>query len=265
MMLSCTGAFQSPRGMSSQRIAPWVLRAFPSRYLTKGGKSFEKCGEKFVQFAEEFEGEGQAFAQVGALLRNAGGHLAQAAANIGSESGKPMAIAELRQSASCFDEAREILKESDYKKDRYKPLPYLISEYFPGRRCSNLFFPQSVLGTHAFVCMFLFLWSFFFTETELPVPLDRLMKSIQDAAECLEAGGPREDMSRAFGNVSEGVHCLSAAMCTLDRNEFHLVESGKHVALAAQSLRDLTSDLMDQEHKGPLASRALNKRGTFRL
>mmetsp|Transcript_20480 Transcript_20480/g.47395 ORF Transcript_20480/g.47395 Transcript_20480/m.47395 type:complete len:239 (-) Transcript_20480:470-1186(-) len=228
MMLSCTGAFQSPRGMSSQRIAPWVLRAFPSRYLTKGGKSFEKCGEKFVQFAEEFEGEGQAFAQVGALLRNAGGHLAQAAANIGSESGKPMAIAELRQSASCFDEAREILKESDYKKDRYKPLPYLI-------------------------------------KTELPVPLDRLMKSIQDAAECLEAGGPREDMSRAFGNVSEGVHCLSAAMCTLDRNEFHLVESGKHVALAAQSLRDLTSDLMDQEHKGPLASRALNKRGTFRL
>jgi hypothetical protein len=99
-----------PRGgLSSMQQHMTALKpaAMP---LMDSGKAFARSGEFLIDLTSQLNLYGGALSQVGALVRNAGDCMAQAAASARFKTGLELVCDELRESATCLTEATLKLK-----------------------------------------------------------------------------------------------------------------------------------------------------------
>lgn len=78
--------------------------------LMDSGKAFARSGEFLIDLTSQIDLYGGALSQVGALIRNSGDCIAQAAASARFKTGLELVIDELRESATCLTEATLKLK-----------------------------------------------------------------------------------------------------------------------------------------------------------
>jgi hypothetical protein len=78
--------------------------------LMDSGKAFARSGEFLIDLTSQLNLYGGALSQVGALVRNAGDCMAQAAASARFKTGLELVCDELRESATCLTEATLKLK-----------------------------------------------------------------------------------------------------------------------------------------------------------
>jgi hypothetical protein len=97
------------RGVSSTQYHMTALKpaAMP---LMDSGKAFARSGEFLIDLTSQINLYGGALSQVGALVRNAGDCMAQAAASARFKTGWELVCDELRESATCLAEATLKLK-----------------------------------------------------------------------------------------------------------------------------------------------------------
>jgi len=80
--------------------------------LMDSGKAMARSGELLIDFTSDVELYGGALSASGALIRNAGDALAQAAALCRFKTGAELACDELRESATCLKEAVDKLRQA---------------------------------------------------------------------------------------------------------------------------------------------------------
>jgi hypothetical protein len=76
------------------------------------GKAFARSGEFLIDVTSEIEIYGGALSAVGALIRNSGDAIAQAAASCRFKTALELVCDELRESAACLAEATTKLKQA---------------------------------------------------------------------------------------------------------------------------------------------------------
>ncbi len=95
-------------------IAPTALRMTALKpaamSLMDSGKAFARSGEFLIDLTSQIDLYGGALSQVGALIRNSGDCIAQAAASARFKTGLELVCDELRESATCLAEATLKLK-----------------------------------------------------------------------------------------------------------------------------------------------------------
>ena len=74
------------------------------------GKALARSGEFLIDLTAQIDLYGGALSQVGALIRNSGDCIAQAAASARFKTGIELVCDELRESATCLSEATDKLK-----------------------------------------------------------------------------------------------------------------------------------------------------------
>ena len=119
LMAGLANSFMMPSGnhkiCKDMRIAPatWLhMTALKpaAMSLMDSGKAFARSGEFLIDLTSQIDLYGGALSQVGALIRNSGDCIAQAAASARFKTGLELVCDELRESATCLTEATSKLK-----------------------------------------------------------------------------------------------------------------------------------------------------------
>jgi len=81
--------------------------------LMDSGKAMARSGELLIELTSALDTYGGALSAAGAQIRNAGDHVAQAAASCRFKTGLEIVIDELREAATCFDEVKSKFELAD--------------------------------------------------------------------------------------------------------------------------------------------------------
>ena len=115
--------------------------------LMDSGKALARSGELLIEMTSDLEIYGGALSASGALIRNAGDAIAQAAALCRFKTGAELACDELREAATCLTEARDKLQQAvvEGETDDNAELARKLSEFPVAENCHTVL--ESILGS----------------------------------------------------------------------------------------------------------------------
>lgn len=122
------------------------------------GKALARSGELWIDLTTDLELYGGALSASGALIRNAGDALAQAAALCRFKTGTELACDEIREAATCLTECVDKLKQAKQEAniDEDAPLEATIGtyvgEYVLLLDVETIFFPSKNANIVFYVC-----------------------------------------------------------------------------------------------------------------
>ena len=215
--------------------------------MMDAGKAFARSGEFLIDVTNEIDAYGGPLANAAASMRNAGDHIAQAAASCRFKTGMELVCDELRESAWCLDDATKKLKQStrDAEADNDDEL-------------------AKVLGKNSLLRSAKLLRS----QLSPSCAKEKIVPSMKECSEFLEAAGAgimRMDPVNKIGDnlykSGEKMDEISAELKSIAPTIRASVESGQRMAFAAERMQQAGSSLSGKEKKKPPKGKAWLKGG----